>query len=100
MVGGPILAWAGGRVTRPLPMKARWEPMGGRAIPVLARPGVLTPRRSLITPPLSKEGKGVTPSTAPQIYRRVRRSLTMEARPQTLIPLAELLFLAALAMRP
>src|SRR6266446_1302841 len=100
MVGGPILARAGGPVTRPLSMKARWEPMDGRAIPVLARQGVLTPRRSSITPPLSKEAKAVTPTTAHPIYRRVRRSLTMEARSQTLLPLAEPLFLAALAMRP
>src|SRR6266404_9553244 len=99
MVGGRIFARAE-PVTRPLSTKGRRRPMNLQAIPVFARQGVVTPRRSSITPPLSEEAKVVTPTTAHPIYRRVRPSLTMEARFQTLLQLAKLLFLAVLAMRP
>ena len=62
--------------------------------------GMPGPRRSSITPRLSKEAKVVTPSTAAPIYRKVRPSLTTEARSQTLLALAKLSSLAAPATRP
>src|SRR6266576_2752349 len=98
MVGGRIFARAG-PVTRPLSTKGRLRPMNLQAIPVFARQGVVTPRRSSITPPLSEAAKADTPTTADPIYRRVRPSLTMEARSQTLLLLAKLLFPAVLATR-